>query len=70
MSQSRAGSAFEALLNIAIGCGVAFLGNLVFLPLVGLQITAGQNLTLTFLFTGLSLVRSYSVRRLFNRLGI
>jgi hypothetical protein len=49
---------------------VAYLGNLVFLPLVGLQITAGQNLTLTFLFTCLSLLRSYSVRRLFNRLGI
>jgi hypothetical protein len=68
--QTRRGSALEAVLNILIGSGVAYLGNMVFLPLVGIAIGAGQNLALTGLFTALSLARSYWVRRFFNCLGI
>lgn len=69
--QSRRGSALEAVLNVLIGCGVASIGNAVFLPLVGLPApSAGQHVALAVLFTALSLARSYGVRRLFNRLGV
>jgi len=69
--QSRRGSALEAVLNVLIGCAVAAIGNAVFLPLVGLPSpSAGQHAALAGLFTALSVVRSYGVRRLFNRLGI
>lgn len=68
--QSRRGSVLEAILNVLIGCAVAAIGNAVFLPLVGLPApSAGQHVALAFLFTLLSLARSYGLRRLFNRLG-
>ncbi|MFW8636722.1 DUF7220 family protein [Cribrihabitans pelagius] len=69
--QSRRGSALEAALNVLIGCVVSAAGSAVFLPLVGLPApSAGQHIALAFLFTLLSLARSYGLRRLFNRLGL
>lgn len=67
MEQTKLESLFEALVNIAIGAGVSLIGQLVFFPMVGLQVSIHQNLTLMALFTVLSVVRSYYVRRLFNK---
>ena len=66
MSQSRLGSAVEAWANIAIGFGVAFLANMVVLPAFGFHISAHQNFVITCVFTVISFIRSYFVRRLFN----
>lgn len=68
MGQSRRGSAVEAVANVAIGLGVAFLANLVILPAVGLPVSGGQAVVISAAFTVVSLVRSYLVRRLFNRI--
>lgn len=64
--QSRRGSAVEALANVVIGLGVAWLANLVILPAVGLPVSLGQAGTISAAFTVVSLARSYLVRRLFN----
>ncbi len=67
--QSRSMSALEAVVNVAAGCLVALATQLALFPLVGLQVSLAQNLTLSGAFSAVSLVRSYLLRRLFERLG-
>lgn len=66
--QSRIGSFVEAWANVGIGFGVAWLSNLIVLPLFGLRVGAGKSFCIAIVFTGISLIRSYLVRRFFNRL--
>lgn len=67
MNQTKLESLFEAFVNIAIGAVVSLAGQLAFFPMVGLKVSLAQNFTLMALFTVLSVVRSYYVRRLFNK---
>lgn len=67
MSQSRVMSGVEAVTNVAVGWLVALVTQLVLFPVVGLQVTVAQNLTLSSVFTTVSLVRSYVIRRIFER---
>ena len=67
--QSRKLSLIESVVNIAIGYLVAVLAQIVIFPMFGLQVTIGQNLKIGLCFMVISLVRSYFVRRLFERLG-
>jgi hypothetical protein len=66
MTQTRLGSLIEALINVAIGFTINFVANLVILPLIGFQISVGQNLFIGVLYTLISVARSYAVRRWFN----
>lgn len=66
--QSRLGSAVEACINVAVGFGVSWGANLVILPAFGYPVSAGDAFWMGVAFTVLSLVRSYALRRLFNRL--
>ena len=67
MSQSRRESLIEALINTAIGFLVNFCANLVILPLFGFtSLTAKVNLLIGILYTLISVVRGYAVRRWFN----
>jgi len=66
MSQSRTLSAVEAVTNVAVGWLVALSTQLAVFPLLGLHVSLGQNLTLSSVFTAVSLVRSYLLRRLFE----
>lgn len=68
MSQSRAMSGAESVANVAIGYGVAVASQLVIFPLFGVHLPLSDNLLIGAWFTVISLVRSYAVRRLFNRL--
>jgi hypothetical protein len=65
--QSRVMSAVEAAINIAIGYAVSVTANLLVLPLFGYNVTFGDSLAIGLAFTVISLIRSYLVRRLFNR---
>ena len=69
MSQSRSQSAIEAVANVVVGWSVALLIQLATFPVLGLQATAGQNVALSSIFTAVSLVRSYVLRRVFDRRG-
>lgn len=68
MSQSKRHSAFEAVANVAIGYGVSVASNAVILPAFGFAVTLADNLLIGLWFTAISIVRSYALRRLFNRL--
>jgi hypothetical protein len=67
VSQSRRHSLIEAWVNVLIGYWVAVAGNCVIFPLVGLRVSAQQNFLMGGFFTVVSLVRSYLLRRAFNR---
>ena len=64
--QSRKHSALEALLNILIGFWISVLANRWLLPIWGYQVSMSQAIEIGLLFTWISLIRSYLLRRLFN----
>lgn len=66
MSQSRTGSAVETMTNIAIGYTINFFANLLILPRFGYRVTVHDTVWIGIWFTGISIVRSYAVRRWFN----
>lgn len=66
--QSRRSSAREALLNIAIGYTISYAANATVLPMFGFTITHAQNFQIGIIFTAISIVRSYLIRRYFNHL--
>ena len=66
--QTRLGSWLEAWANIFIGFGINWTANMLVFPLFGFAITAGQAFHVGLIFTAISLVRSYVLRRIFNRI--
>lgn len=64
--QSRLQSLIEAWLNVAIGFGVSLVANLIVLPLFGYPVTVGDAFGIGLVFTAISIVRSYALRRMFN----
>lgn len=70
MKQSRWMSLVEAIANVAVGYGLAVLTQILVFPIFRLNASIGDNLTLAFIFTAISLARSFVLRRLFefNRL--
>lgn len=67
MSQSPRHSALEAVANVAIGYGVALVSQVAIFAYAGIPVSLRQNVVMGLWFTGVSLVRSYTVRRIFNR---
>jgi len=68
MAQSRLGSAAESVANVAIGYVVAISAQMLIFPLFGVRLPLHDNLLIGALFTVVSLVRSYLLRRVFQRL--
>jgi hypothetical protein len=68
--QTKRGSVMEVLLNIAIGYGISYTANAMILPMYGFTISHAQNLQIGVIFTAISVVRGYYVRRLFNYLWV
>ena len=67
MSQSKMGSFVEAWANILIGFGINFTANLIVLPMFGFSdLTARVAFEIGLIFTVISLIRSYVLRRVFN----
>jgi hypothetical protein len=67
MRQTRLGSLIEVSINILIGFWINFVANLVILPMFGLHVTIGDNFLIGFLYTFVSVARSYVVRRWFEK---
>jgi hypothetical protein len=66
MKQTRLMSFVESIVNVAIGYSVALATQILVFPLFGLEVQFRDNLAIGAIFTVVSIVRSYSVRRLFN----
>ncbi len=68
--QSRLGSLIESCANIAVGLAVAVATQATIFPWFGIHTTIHQDLQIAAIFTVVSLVRSYALRRLFNRRAV
>ena len=64
--QSRLMSLVESVSNIVVGYGLAVLTQLLVFPMFGLHASLAENLAIGCVFTAVSLVRSYVLRRAFN----
>lgn len=66
MKQSRLMSLVESIANVIVGYGIAVITQILIFPMFGLHTTLGQNLRLGLVFTGVSIARSFALRRLFE----
>jgi hypothetical protein len=66
MTQTRIGSLIEACINTIIGFSINYTANLCIFPLFGMHISPGNNFLLGLIYTVISVVRSYTIRRWFN----
>ncbi|ODS95548.1 MAG: hypothetical protein ABS56_15605 [Lautropia sp. SCN 69-89] len=70
MKQSRLMSLVESLANVLVGYVVAVVTQMVVFPLFGLAVTISENLLIGLIFTAVSIVRSYALRRGFEALRV
>jgi hypothetical protein len=70
MKQSRLMSLVESLANVLVGYGVAVATQMAVFPLFGLAVTITENLLIGLIFTAVSIVRSYALRRGFEALRV
>ncbi len=70
MKQSRLMSLVESLANVLVGYGVAVATQMVVFPIFGLAVTVTENLLIGLIFTVVSIVRSYALRRGFEALRV
>ena len=68
MTQSKLGSLIEALMNIVIGFSINYAANLLIFPLFDMHISLANNFWMGLIYTAISLVRSYAIRRWFNNM--
>ena len=70
MKQSRLMSMVESLANVLVGYVVAVVTQMAVFPLFGLAVTVTENLLIGLIFTVVSIVRNYALRRGFEALRV
>ena len=65
--QTRLSSLAESVINVAIGFVVSLVLTAIVLPAYGHSVSLVDNVQITTIFTIASIVRSYLLRRWFNR---
>ncbi len=68
MRQSRRMSMVEAVANVLVGYGIAVATQAMVFPMFGIHVTLSDNLLIGAIFTVVSILRSYGLRRLFEAL--
>lgn len=66
MNQTRLGSLIETLMNTAIGLVISVIANVLIFPRFGFQPSFGENVLISVIYTAISIVRQYVLRRWFN----
>jgi hypothetical protein len=66
--QSRKFSMIESITNVAVGYFVALASQLVIFPVFDINVPLRSNILIGAFFTVVSIVRSYTLRRVFNRI--
>jgi hypothetical protein len=66
MTQSRRMSLIEAVTNVIVGYVLALATQIMVFPYFGSDVSIGKDLAIGAVFVGISLLRSYAPRRLFE----
>jgi hypothetical protein len=64
--QSRTMSFVESITNVLVGFLLAVLTQIALFPMFDLQVSVADNLLIGMIFTAISIVRSFALRRLFE----
>ncbi len=70
MRQSKRMSFLESLINVTVGYGVAVATQIAIFPMFGLHVALSDNLAIGAIFTGISILRSYTLRRIFEEIRV
>ena len=70
LKQTRLMSLVEAIANVVVGYGIAVLTQLIVFPWFGLPAHIEDALALGGIFTGVSIARSFVLRRLFEMIRV
>lgn len=66
MAQLRKHSILETVCSTAFGYFIGLGAQMLVFPMFGFNVTLGQDVWIVTIFTGISLIRGYVFRRLFN----
>jgi len=67
--QTKKGSVAEVAFNLVVGYSINFMANILILPLFGFStLSLSKNALIGLIFTVISIVRQYVIRRWFNKL--
>lgn len=66
--QSKKGSILEVTLNVGTGYFIALLTQALVFPWFGINISVSEGSLIAAIFTGISILRGYIFRRVFNRM--
>ena len=64
--QSKKQSLIETLTSVFVGWFISFITNMLVLPLFGYNINLTDGVLISIIFTAISVIRGYVVRRWFN----
>lgn len=65
--QTVKGSMAEVFSNLVVGYSVNFMANFLIFPHMGWEISATQNIKMGVMYTCISVVRSFCMRRIYNK---
>lgn len=69
MNQPRHMSAVESVTNVSVGYLLALVTQALVFPLFGFDAAVHEHMAIALVFTVISLLRSYALRRAFNWIG-
>ena len=64
--QTKRQSLIETLTSVFVGWFISFIANMLVLPLFGYNINLTDGVLISIIFTVISIIRGYVVRRWFN----
>jgi len=67
--QTKTVSLIESIANVVIGYGVALISQIIIFPIYGIDISLKTNIAIGIWFTLISIIRSFIVRRIFNKMS-
>lgn len=70
MKQTQLMSLVEATTNVVVGYALAIVTQIIVFPWFGIETGMGEHLAIGLAFVGVSLVRSYVLRRLFEAVRV
>ena len=70
MKQSRVMSMIEAATNVVVGYLLAIATQIVVFPWFGIETVLAEHMTIGLAFVGVSLLRGYALRRLFEMVRV
>lgn len=66
--QSKRSSLVESIVNTAVGFLTSLILQVIIFPIFGVHLSANEHVVMTIIFTVVSIVRGYAVRRIFESL--